>query len=102
MWTFFSLENLWQDLRYGFRLLVKNPGFTSVAVLTLALGIGAATAIFSVVYGIVFRPLPYQNPERFVAIWTKLPAGGDDRVRSSMPDFNDWQSQNTVLEGLSA
>jgi putative ABC transport system permease protein len=102
MWTFFSLENLWQDLRYGFRLLVKNPGFTCVAVLTLALGIGAATAIFSVVYGIVFRPLPYQNPERLVAIWTKLPAGGDDRVRSSMPDFNDWQSQNTVLEGLSA
>ncbi|HEY1263100.1 MAG TPA: ABC transporter permease, partial [Terriglobales bacterium] len=94
------METLIQDVRYGLRMLRKNPGFTAAAVLTLALGIGATTAIFSVVYGIVFRPLPYQHPERLVAVWTRSLAEPGVEGRSSMPDFKDWQAQNTVFESL--
>src|SRR6266567_3377871 len=67
------------DLRFAFRQLVKNPGFTAVAVFTLALGIGATTAIFSVVYAVVLRPLPFPESERLVAIWTQTPQV--DRLR---------------------
>jgi putative ABC transport system permease protein len=96
-----TLETLWQDLRYGFRVLRKNPGFTAVAVITLALGIGANTAIFSVVYAVLLRPLPYEEPGRLVMVWT---TEGDSTgtFPASGPDYLDWKSQNHVFEGLAA
>ena len=96
------LHTLIQDVRFGLRVLRKSPGFTLVAVLTLALGIGATTAIFSVVYGIVFRPLPYGNPERLVAIGTQYSNQPDNEQPSSLPDVKDWQAQNTVFERIAA
>lgn len=95
-------EALFQDIRFGLRMLRKFPGFTAAVVLTFALGIGLTTAIFSVVYGIVFRALPYASPERLVAVWLRSVDGPDVQGSVSMPDFKDWQAQNTVFEGLAA
>jgi putative ABC transport system permease protein len=81
------LENLLQDARYGLRALARNPGATAVAVLTLALGIGANTAIFSVLHAVLLRPLPYPSPERIVRIWQASPAGGDLRLGVSEPQL---------------
>jgi len=96
------IETLHQDVRYGLRMLRKSPGFTAAVVLTLTLGIGLTTAIFSVVYGIVFRPLPYGSPERLVAVWLRSVDEPGDEGRVSMPDFKDWQTQNSVFESLAA
>ncbi len=85
------LETLFQDLRFGLRMLRKNPGFSLIAVLTLALGIGANTAIFSVVNAVLLRPLPFADAERLVMIWETHPEV--PRAGASIPDFQDWRAQ---------
>src|SRR5918911_2306455 len=94
------LETLRQDLRYGARMLLKNPGFTLVAVLTLSLGIGANTAIFSVVNAVLLRPLPFAEPERLVWLWDTQPQL--TTKPTSLPDFLGWKSQNQSFEHLAA
>jgi len=94
------IESAMQDLRFAFRMLCKSPGFTAVAVLTLALGIGANTAIFSVVNTVLLKPLPYPHPEQLVNIWRTHGQGEIGSI--SIPDFNDWQAQNTDFQGMSA
>ncbi len=93
------MRNRWRDLLFGLRLLWKNPGFTSVAVLALALGIGANTAIFSVVYATLLAPLPYNQPDRIVMVWSKV---NGNRNVSAAGTFLDWQRQNTVFESIAA
>jgi predicted permease len=93
------LETLWQDLRFGARMLRKQPGFSLVAVATLALGIGANTAIFSIVNAVLLRPFPYQAPERLVMLQERYTAGG---FSPSYPNFADWRVQNSVFEATSA
>ncbi|HEX8456335.1 MAG TPA: ABC transporter permease [Pyrinomonadaceae bacterium] len=93
-------ETFLQDLRYGVRMLAKHRAFTFVAVLTLALGIGANTAIFSVVNAVLLRPLPYRDPDKIVYLWERLPQGGEGSV--SVPNLRDWQTQNDVFEQIAA
>src|SRR5215210_4930883 len=96
------MEALLQDVKYGVRNLLKNPGFTAVAVIALALGIGANSAIFSVVNAVLLRPLPFDEPDRLVMVWEKRMALGRVRNVASAPDFVDWRAQNTAFEDMSA
>jgi hypothetical protein len=88
-----SLEHLWQDIHYGLRMLARNPGFTAVAVLTLALGIGANTAVFSVVNATLIQPLPFRDADRIMVVWEKdhgsvapgFSSIGDGRITSCRP-----------------
>src|SRR5437763_15588454 len=88
------------DLRYALRSLARSPGFTTVAVLTLALGIGANTAIFSVVNGVLLRPLPYPRPDALMQVETVFQSGAAGNV--SYPDFQDLREQNTSFADLAA
>ncbi|MHB8413483.1 MAG: ADOP family duplicated permease [Candidatus Acidiferrales bacterium] len=98
-WGWSVIETLSQDLRYGVRILRRSPGFTAVAVLTLALGIGANTAIFSVIENVLLRPLPYEHSEQLIEIWNTylpvVPLGG-----LSPGDFGDWQKQATTVSEM--
>ncbi|PYK56620.1 MAG: hypothetical protein DME48_00585 [Verrucomicrobia bacterium] len=94
--------DLWQDLRYAMRTLAKNPAFTSIAIIAIALGIGANTAIFSVVNAVLLRPLPFKNPEQLVMVWENATHLGFPKNTPSPPDFLDWQRQNTVFTGMAA
>src|ERR1700742_2111699 len=96
------METLWQDLRFAARTLIKKAGFTFVLVMALALGIGANTAIFSVVNAVLLRPLPYKNAERLVWIWGSNPKNDIEHEAASMPDYHDWKAQNQSFEMMGA
>ena len=95
-------EDFVRDLRYGARALLRAPGFTAVATLTLALGIGANTAIFSVVNAVLLKPLSYHEPDRLVFVWEKNVAIGKDRDVVAPPNYLDWKAQNAVFDALGA
>src|SRR6188474_645825 len=90
------------DLRFACRQLLKNPGFTAVAVLTLALGIGANTAIFSVVSSVLLRPLPFQDPDKLVMVWERSVKKGYEMNHAGVATFLDWKTQNTVFQSMAA
>jgi hypothetical protein len=95
------MSRVWQNLRYGLRLLGKSPGFTVITVLTLALGIGANTAIFSVVYSALLRPLPYYQPDRLITIGEgRLEQRNGFDQTSSNPDFLDWQKRTKSFQSF--
>jgi putative ABC transport system permease protein len=92
------MQTLWQDVRYGLRMLGKNPGLTAVAVLTLALGVGATTAIFSVVYGVLLRPLPYPDSNRIMAVFEITSKGRPARIAD--PNFDDFRDQSRSFQTI--
>ncbi|HKC86998.1 MAG TPA: ABC transporter permease [Blastocatellia bacterium] len=97
-----QMGGLWQDLRQGARSLVKQPTFTIVAVIALALGVGANTAIFSVVHAVLLRSLPYRDADRLVTVWENNRKRGDDQNVINMGNFFDWKEQNRVFEDMAA
>jgi putative ABC transport system permease protein len=94
------IANLWQDLRFGLRMLRKSPSFTIVAALTLALGIGANTAIFSVVNGVLLRPLPFPEPEHLVTVWERYPALNIEQNDPAAANYADWKAQSQSFDSL--
>src|SRR5215831_6481154 len=97
-----SMRTLWQDARYAFRMAVRNPIFSLIIVLTLALGIGANTAIFSVVNAVLLRPIPYPRANELVMVFSNWPAQGILKAGSALPDYREYRDQNRTLEGLAA
>src|SRR5687768_9224365 len=94
------MDTMLRDIRYGLRGLLKRPGFTIVALLALALGIGANTAIFSLVNAVVLQPLPYHEPDQLVWAWGNFPGG--NRASVSPADYLDFRNQNKTFEQLGA
>jgi predicted permease len=94
------VRNFWQDVRYGLRVLSKSSGFAAIAILTLALGIGANTALFSVVNGVLLNPLPFPNPDQLLAVYSKTSSFGQSSI--SYPNFLDWHKDNTSFSSLGA
>lgn len=96
------MDTIWQDIRYGVRMLLKAPSFSIVATIALALGIGANTAIFSVVNAVLLRPLPFQNAEQLMMVWETDSSRGQQRGAASYPNFSDWRDQNHVFEHMAS
>src|SRR4030095_7313021 len=96
------MQTLWQDLRYGARMLWKNPGFTLIVLLTLSLGIGANMAIFSVVNAVMLRQLPFKNSDRLVRLRESNPERGWPSFSVSHPNFLDWRARNQTFEAMAA
>src|SRR5471032_3279694 len=94
------LNSLIQDVRYAWRMMRKSPGFTLIVILTMALGVGANTAVFSVVNAVLLRPLPYRDPDRLVRIFLNEPGLGLRDVRFSKPELDDLQTRAGVFEDL--
>ncbi|HSF99545.1 MAG TPA: hypothetical protein VLA20_00380, partial [Vicinamibacterales bacterium] len=84
------MGDLLHEVKYALRMIGRSPGFTAVALLTLGLGMGASTAIFSVVHGVLLRPLPYPQPDRLITIWETNLKQGADRFNASYPNFLEW------------
>src|SRR5438105_4459979 len=102
MWGWHSLETVWHDVRYALRMLWRSPGFTAVAVLSLALGIGANTAIFSLMYTVMLRMLPVQHPEELVGLLRRLPREGHRGSSFSWHAYEELRDNNRVLSALIA
>src|SRR5437868_6245913 len=96
------MNTLLRDVRYALRVLLKRPGFTAVAVVTLALGIGANTAIFSLVSAVLVRPLKYRDAERLVMVWEAPPVAGLARDNPATGNYADWKAQNRAFEDMAA
>jgi putative ABC transport system permease protein len=96
------MNGLFQEVRYALRQLRKSPGFTAVAVITLALGIGANTAIFSVVNAVLLAHLPYKDVDRLAMVWGSNPSRGGELSTISAGDFTDWKNKNDVFEDVAA
>ncbi len=101
-WGTLVVEETMQDIKYGLRMLRKYPVFSGVAVLTLALGIGAVTALYSVVDSVLLEPLPFDEPDELVLLWTENQAEGQSRYFVSPQDFGDWREMNRTFEGMAA
>jgi len=96
------MQTIWQDFRHGARSLAKNKAFAAVAVLTLALGIGANTAIFSVVNAVLLQSLPYKDPGKLVYVWSTMISQGVPISGSAAPDFREWRSRNQGFQDMAA
>src|SRR5213593_4459763 len=96
------MDALLKDVKYGWRMLWKSPGFTSVAVIVVALGIGANTAIFSVVEAVLLRPLPFVEPDRLAIVWEDATRVGFPQNTPAPANFVDWRKQNSVFKDMAA